>query len=157
MTKIENWIDETFDELSSRGASCSKSFSDELEKRLMKEHTGVPVRNRRAAWTIALVLLTAGIAGGAYANSDAIREWIYGPFYSDSEGTIRNEDGEMVGEIRQREDGTMDMSIELDNARIVVQGENMDLPSGPFSFTFEPSDEASLEGPVTEATEVKQK
>jgi hypothetical protein len=95
-------------------------------------------------WVIAMVLLTVGIAGGAYANSAAIKEWMYGPFHLDSDGTIRNTQGDVVGETRKREDGTSDVSVEVGESRIVIEG--ADLPEGPFSFRFEVSESEAKSG-----------
>lgn len=148
MSKNEDWMDETFDQLRSRGASCSQSFSNELEERMMKERLNVPSRNRSMNWVIAMVLLTVGIAGGAYASSAAIKQWMFGPFHLDSDGTIRNTEGDVVGETRKREDGTLDFSVDVGESRIVVEG--ADLPEGPFSFSFEASENESKSGSAPE-------
>ena len=65
-------------------------------------------------------MFTVGIGAGAYANGNAIKEWIYGTFVIGADGTVRNEDGDLVGESYQREDGTTDTFIQLNNGTAVI-------------------------------------
>lgn len=139
MANNEDWLDEKFCELRSHGASCSKVFSDELEEKLMQERR-IVTSSRRKMWTVALVLLTIGAASGAYASSEALNEWIFGPFHADVDGTIRDAEGNKIGENQVLEDGSEIATIEVDGVRIVTDGP---LPEGyTFQFSFEPSDEA---------------
>jgi hypothetical protein len=133
MTKNEQWIDDTFDELRSRGASFSESFSDELEERLMNERMKPNAPRRPLAWALLIAMISAGIAGGAYAGGKAIKEWIYGPFHVGMDGLVRNEDGDVVGKSHQNEDGTTDMSLQLDDDTGVSL--NLTSPLSSFSFT----------------------
>ena len=120
MTTNEHWIDETFEELSSRGATFSDSFTDELEERLMDEQMKPRAKRHPIAWAILITMFTVGIGAGAYANGNAIKEWIYGTFVIGADGTVRNEDGDLVGESYQREDGTTDTFIQLNNGTAVI-------------------------------------
>lgn len=106
----------------------------------MKERMSSKSRHRRMTWVVALGLLTVGVAGGAYASSDLINEWLFGPFHADSDGTIRNADGEIVGNNQQLEDGTRKMTLDLGDVSVVAEG--VDLPEGEFSLSFEPTDVA---------------
>jgi hypothetical protein len=136
MPKNENWIEKSFDELRARGAGCSKSFSDDLEKCIVKEWKRPASQNRRAVWTVAIAILTIGITGGAYAGGNLIREWMYGPFIKEADGTIRSLDGALVGETQWNEDGSVTTTITTEDSMVVIDG--TDLPEGTFSFEFEP-------------------
>jgi hypothetical protein len=155
LTLNEHWIDKTLDELGSRGANCSASFTDELELRLMKERERNPVRRRRMVWTLGLALLTAGVAGGAFANTNAIKNWFYGPFHMGSDGVVRDANGAVVGKTRHLENGTKEVTLDLENASLIIEGGN--LPVGSFSFTFEPSDESARDKSGTQNRETSDK
>lgn len=137
MANNEDWLDEKFNELRSHGASCGKAFFDELEEKIMQERR-IGTSGHRKIWKFTLVLLAVGAAGGAYASSEVINQWIFGPFHADAEGTIRDAEGNKIGENQVLEDGSEIASIEVDGVRIVTDGP---LPEGQFRFSFEPLDE----------------
>jgi hypothetical protein len=136
MPKNENWIEQSFDELRARGAGCSESFSDDLEKSIVREWKRPASQNRRAVWTVAIAILTIGITGGAYAGGNLIREWMYGPFIKEADGTIRSLDGAHVVETKFNEDGSAVTTITAEESMIVL--DSSDLPEGTFSLSFEP-------------------
>ncbi len=146
MTRNEEWLDEKFEKLRSRGAGCSKLFSDELEGKMMKERLNKS-SNRRGVWTIAIALLAIGVASGAYASSDALKQWIFGPFHTDSDGTIRDMTGQKIGENQVLEDGTKIATMQADDVQIVVDGH---VPEGTFQFSFEPLDGSDAKTPNSE-------
>lgn len=147
MPKNENWIEKSFDELRARGAGCSKSFSDDLEKSIMKEWKRPAPQNRRAVWTVAIAMLTIGITGGAYAGGNLIREWMYGPFIKEADGTIRSLDGALVGQTEWNEDGSVITTITTENSMVVIDG--TELPEGTFSLEFEPIEESDEQATKT--------
>lgn len=136
MTRTENLIDKTFDELRTRGAGCSKSFTNDLENRIMKEWKNPVSRNRRAIWTAVIATLVMGVAGGAYAGSDLIREWMYGPFYLEADGTVINTDGDMVGTTEWHSDGTAVTTILGEGGMVVI--DSSDQTEGAFSVPLQP-------------------
>jgi hypothetical protein len=147
MSQNENWIDKTFDELRARGAGCSESFSDDLEKSIVREWKRPASQNPRAVWTVAIAFLTIGIAGGAYAGGNLIREWMYGPFIKEADGTIRSLDGAHVVETKWNEDGSAVTTITAEDSMIVL--DSTDLPEGTFSLSFEPLEENNKQAPKT--------
>jgi hypothetical protein len=108
-------------------------FSEELEARLMNERLEPSKRNRPMGWAIALAILTAGIAGGAYASGDAIKRWIYGPFHVGTDGTVRDAYGKVVGESLPQYDGTTEISLQLDDDTAV----SLSVSSPISDFTLE--------------------
>jgi hypothetical protein len=144
MTTDERWIDETFDKLRSRGATCGESFSDELEDRLMKEQQQQPARTRRRrfAWAAGLAILVAGLAGGAYAGGNAVMNWIYPMTINFGEdGKVRNADGDVVGETVENFDGTFSSTVYFDEANHIVLEGVGPAPTGNLHFAIGPADE----------------
>ena len=105
----------------------------------MKEWKRPAAQNRRSVWTVAIAILTIGIAGGAYAGGSLIRGWMYGPFIKEADGTIRSLDGALVGESKWNEDGSAITTITTEDSMVVL--DSTDLPEGTFSLDFEPIEE----------------
>ncbi len=149
MTNDERWIDETFDKLRSRGATCSESFSDELEDKLMKEQQQQPARarRRRFAWAAGLAILVAGVAGGAYASGNVVMNWLYPlNLQFGEDGSVRNENGDVIGETVENFDGTFSSTVHFDESNhIVIEGMGP-APVGGVRFYVAPTDEPPAEG-----------
>lgn len=114
-------LDRAFDSLRSRGAVWSDSFSQRLEDRLMQEHQKPAAgrTRRRALWIAVAILAVLGGSVASYAATDGFNHWPWTVFIDD-DGTVFNEDGEVVGVTVDNDDGSSTTMIQMGEGHIEV-------------------------------------
>jgi len=115
MSSHSDSVDNALDCLRSCEVSLDPVFSSQLEDRLMQEQN-LERRGRghlrRGAWAIAAVcgLLVAGAA--SFAATDGWTEWPWSLNIS-VDGTVTDQDGNVVGEADLNDDGSINAHIHL--------------------------------------------